>query len=58
MSSGPPVQRTLTFDAETWNRIGRIARERGASPDALIVEVAARVELSPSGELKITSRGY
>ncbi len=57
MSSGPPVRRTLTFDADTWDRIGRIARELGTSPDILIAGVAARIELSRDGDLRIVPRG-
>lgn len=56
MSSGPPVKRTLPFDQDKWDRIGRIARELGTSPDELIAGVATRIELSQDGDLRIAPR--
>lgn len=56
MNSGPPVKRVITFDADTWDRLGRLATEQGSSPEELVARVAARIELSPGGDLEVRPR--
>jgi hypothetical protein len=56
MSSRPPVRRTITFDGDDWERIERLARESGTSPDELVARVAARVERSAEGDLVLARR--
>ncbi len=56
MNSGPPVKRVITFDADVWERLGRLARELGSSPEELVARVTARIQLSPGGDLEVRPR--
>jgi hypothetical protein len=56
MNSGPPVKRAITFDADTWDNLRRLSAELGTSPEELVARVAARIELSPLGDLEVRPR--
>lgn len=56
MNSGPPVKRVITFDAEAWDRLERLAADLGSFPEELVTRVAGRIQLSPGGDLEVRPR--
>jgi hypothetical protein len=51
------VRKTITFNADAWENLERLALQMGTTPEHLLVLAATRLNRSPEGHLELKSAG-